>query len=358
MAASTVIFFAGFLALIALLLSLDIGVFHKKDHIIGLKEATVWTGVWIAVALLFSIVVYTHGDWIHGITNEESLTAYYNRYFHGSTTHAYNPALSYEDNLTTFRHRLTLEYLTGYLLEKTLSIDNIFVMIMLFTAFKIDRKYYHKVLFWGILGAIVLRFIFIFAASAVINRFAWVLALFGVFLLYSGLKVFFEKKKDTNAAPPKQHPVERFCARHLRLDYDYETPHFFKKKEGKTFITPLFMSLVVIELTDVVFAVDSIPAVFSITQDPFIVFFSNIFAILGLRSLFFMLESVMGKFSLLKYGLGVLLTFIGVKMLLHSFLHIEISTGASLIVVFGVLVGSICLSLLKDRLQHKAGPKA
>lgn len=351
MSFSTVIFFMGFLALIALLLSLDIGVFHKKDHVIGFKEATIWTGIWIIIALLFAIIVYTHGDWIHGIHDHETLTAYYNRYFHGSTTHYYDSALSYEANLTTFRHTLTLEYLTGYLLEKTLSIDNIFVMIMLFASFKIDRKYYHKVLFWGILGAIVLRFIFIFSASAVISRFSWVLAVFGLFLLYSGVKVFFEKEKD-KTAPLKQHPVEKFCARHFRLDYDYTTPHFFKKKDGKTWITPLFMSLVVIEFTDVVFAVDSIPAIFSITQDPFIVFFSNIFAILGLRSLFFMLESVMGKFSLLKYGLGVLLTFIGIKMLLHTFTGIEISTGASLAVVFGVLVGSICLSLLKDRLPH------
>ena len=251
---------------------------------------------------------------------------------------------SFEDNLSIYRHTLGLEYLTGYFIEKALSIDNIFVMILIFVSFGIDKKYYHRVLFWGILGAIVLRFIFIFLSAALITKFSWVLAVFGGILVISGIRMFF--KKDDEKIDTEHHPVVRFASKHFRVLPQGHGHDFFTRVDHKLYITPLFVVLLVIEFSDVIFAVDSIPAIFSVTQDPFIVFFSNIFAILGLRSLFFMLSSVVDKFWMLKYGLGVLLTFIGVKMLLNTFWEIEIGTGASLIVILGILTLSIVFSML------------
>jgi tellurite resistance protein TerC len=257
---------------------------------------------------------------------------------------ALDSALGFEANMEMYRKTLTLEYLTGYLLEKALSIDNIFVMIMIFISFGIEEKYYHRVLFWGIIGAIVLRFIFIFASAALIQQFSWILAIFGGILVISGIKMFFEKNDEK--IDTEKHPMVRFASKHFRLLPQGHGHDFFVRMDGKRYITPLFVVLLVIEFSDVIFAVDSIPAVFSVTQDPFIVFFSNIFAILGLRSLFFMLSNVMNMFWTLKYGLGVLLTFIGVKMLLHTFWHIEIGTGMSLLIIAGILVLSILLSII------------
>jgi tellurite resistance protein TerC len=341
---SELIFFIGFLLLVNFLLALDVGVFHKKDHIIGIKEAAVWTVIWISIALLFNGLIFWHGEWVHGVSDTASLKAYYAHYFPGNTTHFYNDTISYAENLKILRNRMGMEYLTGYLMEKSLSIDNIFVMIMIFISFGIEKKYYHRVLFWGIIGAIVLRFIFIFAASALITKFIWTLAVFGVMLLYSGIKMFFEKSEER--IDTANHPVVRWAAKFFRVSRELDGHNFFTKKQGKVYITPLFLVLLVIEFSDVIFAVDSIPAVFSITQDPYIVFFSNIFAILGLRSLFFLLDGVMDKFWLLKPGLGVLLTFIGTKMLLDTIFHIEISTMASLFVILGILIVSISASLM------------
>ena len=330
--------------LVTLLLGLDIGVFHKKDHVIGIKEAAIWTVIWISIALLFDGVIFLHGEWIHGIDDAESMQAYYSSYYHGSTTHVYDAASAYSENLKVFRNNMGMEYLTGYLMEKSLSIDNIFVMIMIFSSFNISKKYYHRVLFWGILGAIVLRFIFIFAASALISRFAWVLAVFGLILLYSGFKMLV--KKDEEKVDTENHPVVRWASRLFRVSRKLDGHNFFTKINGKLYMTPLFLVLLVIEFSDVVFAVDSIPAVFSITHDPYIVFFSNIFAILGLRSLFFLLDGVIGKFWLLHYGLGILLVFIGVKMLLGTIFNLEISTLTSLFVILGILVFSILFSFV------------
>src|SRR5574344_3148378 len=341
---SELIFFIGFLLLVNFLLALDVGVFHKKDHIIGIKEAAVWTVIWISIALLFNGLIFWHGEWVHGVSDTASLKAYYAHYFPVNTTHFYNDTISYAENLKILRNRMGLEYYTGYLMEKSLSIDNIFVMIMIFISFGIEQKYYHRILFWGIIGAIVLRFIFIFGASVLIQEFTWILAVFGFVLVYSGIHMFFSKmdeKIDT-----KNHVVVKFVSKHFRMLGSYEGHNFFKKVNGKMLITPMFLVLMVIEFSDIVFAVDSIPAIFSITQDPYIVFFSNIFAILGLRSLFFLLDGVMDKFWLLKPGLGVLLTFIGTKMLLDTIFHIEISTMASLFVILGILLVSITASLM------------
>ena len=335
------LFFGGFLLIVVIMLVLDLGVFHKKDHVISFKEASVWTFVWISLALIFAVVIYFCAEWIHGITTMEQLQAINVKHGHNL---ALDSALGFEANMEMYRKTLTLEYLTGYLLEKALSIDNIFVMIMIFISFGIEEKYYHRVLFWGIIGAIVLRFIFIFASAALIQQFSWILAIFGAILVISGIKMFFEKNDEK--IDTEKHPMVKFASKHFRLLPQGHGHDFFVRMDGKRYITPLFVVLLVIEFSDVIFAVDSIPAVFSVTQDPFIVFFSNIFAILGLRSLFFILSNVMNMFWTLKYGLGVLLTFIGVKMLLHTFWHIEIGTGMSLLIIAGILVLSILLSII------------
>ncbi len=341
-------FFGGFLVLVTFMLVLDLGVFHKKDHVISFKEATAWTCVWISLALVFAVVIYFCAEWIHGITTMEQLQAINVKHGHNL---ALDASLGLDANMDMYRKAMTLEYLTGYLLEKALSIDNIFVMIMIFVSFGIDQKYYHRVLFWGIIGAIVLRFVFIFVSAALIQEFSWILAVFGAILVISGIKMFFDKNDEK--IDTEKHPMVRFCSKHFRLHPQGRGHDFFCRIDGKRYITPLFVVLLVIEFSDVIFAVDSIPAVFSVTQDPFIVFFSNIFAILGLRSLFFMLSNVMNMFWTLKYGLGVLLTFIGVKMLLHTFWHIEIGTGMSLLVIAGILVLSIVISLIFPQKEKK-----
>lgn len=338
-----ILFMGGFLLLVALLLTLDLGVFHKKDHVISFKEATVWTCVWIGTALLFCLFIFFKAEWIHGIETMEQLVAINAQHGHKLALEG----LSFEEGIKLYRNAMSIEYLTGYLVEKSLSIDNIFVMIMIFMAFNVEKIYYHRVLFYGILGAIVLRFIFIFAAAALIQKFHWILILFGLILIFTGVKMFLQrnKKEDVDV---KHHPVVKFLTKYKLATSQFHNHDFFlkSKETGKWLATPLFVVLLIVEFSDVIFAFDSIPAIFSITQDPYIVFFSNIFAILGLRSLFFMLESVMDKFHYLKIGLAVLLTFIGVKMLLPDLCGVHIETNTSLLVILGVLIVSIAASLI------------
>lgn len=336
------IFMLAFLFLVGMMLTLDLGVFHKKDHIISFKEAAMWTAIWIGMALLFYLFIYLRAEWIHGIDTPEKLIAINQRHGHNIQLDWTKP---FADNIQLYRNAMSLEYLTGYLVEKSLSIDNIFVMIMIFMAFNVDKRYYHRVLFFGILGAIVLRFIFIFAAAALIQRFHWILLIFGLILIYTGVKMFLQRnKKET--IDTEHHPVVKMLSKRHLATSQFSGHDFFVKENHRWLCTPLFVVLMIIEFSDVIFAFDSIPAIFSITQDPYIVFFSNIFAILGLRSLFFMLESVMDKFAYLKIGLAVLLTFIGVKMLLPDLCHVHISTGISLIIILGILFMSILLSIL------------
>ena len=238
---------------------------------------------------------------------------------------------------------MTISYISGYLLEKTLSVDNLFVMMMIFTSFGVSKKEYQHVLNWGIFGAIVLRCIFIFLGSAFVTRFSWLLTVFGLFLVYSGFKMFFEKKKDEEV-DVANHPVVKFLSRHFRVTSEFLGDHFFVRNAGKLFITPLFITVVFIEFSDLVFAFDSIPAIFSITIDPYVVFFSNIFAILGLRAMFFLLAGVADKFWLLKPGVSFLLLFIGIKLLIHDFF--EIDAVWSLVFIVLVLVVSIVGSLV------------
>ncbi len=344
----------GFLVLVAAMLAIDLGLVNKKDHVVSLREALVWTGVWIGTALLFCLFIYFRAEWIHGITTFEELELLNARHHHKLDL---DPAAGLEAGLQAYRRAMSLEYLTGYLIEKALSVDNIFVMIMIFLSFKVDQKYYHKILFWGIIGAVVLRFLFIFTASALIQQFVWVLWIFGGILIFSGVKMLFEKEggdeKDVT-----QNRFVRFLSKHFRMTPDDGGGRFFVRRDGKRYMTLLFLVLMVIEGSDVIFAVDSIPAIFSVTLDPYIVFFSNIFAILGLRSLFFVLSGVMGKFAYLKTGLAALLTFIGVKMLLPMVgtkllpllglkaLDLHISTPVSLLVILGILAVSIVASLV------------
>lgn len=342
------LFFIVFILFIVLMLSLDLGVFHKKDHEVGIREAAKWTTVWVLLALGMGVLLFLHAEWIHGIGSMDDLLAYAKG--QPQLLAALQGAESYEAALALYRHEVTEQYLAGYFLEESLSIDNIFVMIMIFASFGIEKKYYHRVLFWGVLGAIVMRFVFIFALGALVTRLSWILAIFGVILIYSGVKMF--KDKGDEKIDTEKHPMVRFASKHFRVSPKMDGHNFFTAIDGKRYMTPLFLVLLVIEFSDVIFAVDSIPAVFSVTTDPYIVYFSNIFAIMGLRSLFFLLSDVADRFWLLRYGLGVLLCFIGLKMIGGEFFGLHISTMASLAVILGILVVSIVLSLAIKRAEN------
>ena len=310
------LFFIIFMVFVVVMLTLDLTVFHKKDHVVGVKEAALQTAMWVALAMGFAALLYFHAEWVHGV-----------------------PMTAAE------KHETAEQFLAGYFLEESLSIDNIFVMIMIFVSFGIKKEYYHSVLFWGIFGAIVLRFIFIFALGALVTKFSWLLAVFGVVLLYSGVKMF--RPQSDEQIDTANHPVVKFASKHFPVTKESFGHDFFHKNEtGKVLLTPLFLVLLVIEFSDIIFAVDSIPAVFSVTTDPVIVYTSNIFAIMGLRSLFFLLSDIADRFWLLHYGLGALLCFIGVKMIGGEFFHWHIDTLASLAVILGILVVSVALSMM------------
>jgi len=315
------LFFSIFMVFVVVMLALDLFVFHRKDHVVGVKEAAIWTGIWVGMAMAFAVLVLFFGDWMV-------------------------PPADANVDLGAYRREMMSEFLAGYFLEESLSIDNIFVMIMIFTSFGIKKEYYHRVLFWGIFGAIVLRFIFIFALGALVTKFSWMLAVFGIILIYSGVKMF--RDKGNEEIDTANHPVVRFASKHFPVTKENHGHDFFHA--GK--MTPLFLVLLVIEFSDIIFAVDSIPAVFSVTQNPVIVYTSNIFAIMGLRSLFFLLSDIADRFWLLHYGLGALLTFIGVKMIGGEFFGWHIPTLASLAVILGILTFSILLSMLIKKPQQ------
>jgi tellurite resistance protein TerC len=299
----------GFNLFILGMLALDLGVFHRKAHEVSLKEAAVWSAVWVTLALVFNA-----GLW----------------YFRGA-----DPAL---------------QFLTGYLIEKSLSVDNIFVIALLFTYFAVPSVYQHRVLFWGILGALVMRAVFILAGAALITKFHWIIYVFGAFLILTGIKMAIFRDAEIH---PEKNPVLRLVRRLMPVTSDYRGKHFFVREAGRWAATPLFLVLMLVESTDLVFAVDSIPAIFAVTQDPFIVYTSNVFAILGLRSLYFLLAGVMQKFSYLKLGLSAVLVFVGVKMVLVDVY--KIPTALSLAVIAALLAISIVASLVKARRDELAG---
>lgn len=296
---STTLLWVGFNVFVLLMLLLDLGVFNKKAHEIKVKEAVLWTIFWIVLSLIFNAGIYFY-----------------------------------------FGYQKALLFFTAYLVEKSLSMDNIFVFLMLFTYFKVNPIYQHKVLFWGVLGALIMRAIFIFAGIALIEKFDWILYIFGAFLIYTGYKMMKEKDKEIH---PEKNPVLKAARKMLPVTRDYRNGYFFVKENGKRFVTPLFIVLLVIESTDVVFAVDSIPAVLAISHDPFIVYTSNVMAILGLRALYFALAAVMRLFRFLHYGLSVILIYVGSKMIVAQ-LGYHIPTEISLGVIAFVLTISIVTS--------------
>ena len=295
------------------MLALDLGVFHRHSHAVSVKEALTWSVVWIGLAMCFNTLIYF----------------FWNSISPGSVYTNQEAALS---------------FLTGYIIEKSLSVDNIFVFVLIFTFFAVPAAYQHRVLFWGVLGALVMRAILILVGAALLKQFHWIIYIFGAFLVFTGIKMAFHKDEEMQ---PHHNPLVRMLKRFMPVTDHYEGESFFVRHAGKLMATPLFVVLLVIESTDLVFAVDSIPAIFAVTKDPFIVYTSNIFAIMGLRSLYFVLASVIDKFHYLKLGLSVVLTFVGTKMLLTDLLKIPI--GLSLAVIIGVLVLSIVASLIRDR---------
>jgi len=339
---SELLFFGVFLFFIFAILVIDLGVFNRNNHVISLKESLFWTALWVSFALGFYVLILSNGQMIHGIADLEHLHQIIDKFQHPIKI----DGLSFEEGLILYRQNLGLEYITGYLIEYALSVDNVFVMIMIFMAFSIEKQYYHRVLFWGIIGAVIMRFLFIFTASALIQQFAWTLYFFGILLIYTGIQMFINRNKE-DKIDTAHHPVVKFASRFFAVDSTYKGPKFNIRKNGKRYITPLFIVVLVIEFTDVIFAVDSVPAIFSITKDPYIVFFSNIFAIIGLRSLFFLLSNAMSYFHFLKHGLAVLLTFIGVKILAHHWLEaIGFETKHSLYVVLAILGVSMIASII------------
>lgn len=336
------LFIAGFIVFIGLMMAIDLGLFGKASKPVSLKQAAIMSGVWVTLAMAFYMLILNFGHLLHNVDSLAKLRDINQKHFHRLAIDNTNlPA-----DLQVYRQTLGLEFLTGYVVEYALSVDNIFVMVLIFTAFGVAPKNYHTVLLWGIIGAIVMRFLFIFLGAALIERFHWILYLFGAFLVYTGISMFVNRNKEEKI-DPENHKVVKFAARFFAVHPHFVGNKFFVKIEGKRMITPLFLVLLIIETTDLIFAVDSIPAIFSITKDPYIVFFSNIFAILGLRSMFFLLVNIIEKFHYLKVGLAALLAFIGLKMLTsHYAEQIGLTTANSLIIILSILATSIVASLV------------
>jgi tellurite resistance protein TerC len=338
------LFFLLFSILVIAIMLVDLGIFKKAGAAeVTFKEAGFWTGAWVLLAISFYFFLGQFGGMVHGITDVNGLISVKELY----APHIDLGSGSFSDQLAIFQNNLSLEFITGYLVEYSLSADNVFVFILIFNSFGVQKRYYKKILVWGILGAIILRLIFIFLGAALLQKFDWIIYVFGAFLVYTGVKILFTKQHDEEINP-SEHPIVKFLSRFFNVYHRNVIGRFFvRMKTGKLFITPIFVIVVVIAFTDILFAVDSIPAIFSISKDPYIVFFSNVFAVMGLRSLFFFLSNLMGLFRFLPMGLGVLLSFVGLKMLGHHYLtEIGFGTLSSLAVIVGILATSIILSLL------------
>lgn len=352
MFSSETLFFSSFVVFILLMLALDLGIFSKSSHTVSFKEAVAWSVVWVSLALAFFVFLRYEGHLIHNPQNLEEIIARVD--IEDRSVLALSSDKSFEENLQVYRNYISVEFITAYLIEYALSADNIFVIILIFSSFGLREEYYKKVLFWGVLGAIVMRFIFIFLGIELVKQVHWVLYLFGAFLVYQGVKIFFEKEEEEEAIDPQKHPVVRFASRYFAVYPHYEGDKFFVKKGGKKMMTTLFLVLMIVEFTDLIFAVDSVPAVLGITHDQPIAYFSNIFAIMGLRSMFFLLSNVMHLFHYLKYGLGVLLTFIGAKMILEYPLKaIGFQPVYSIYIIISILATSIILSLIFPKKEEK-----
>ncbi|MEP6717672.1 MAG: TerC family protein [bacterium] len=298
---STAALWIGFAVFILFMLSLDLGLFNRRAHAIKYREAAIWSGIWIGLATIFAGIVFYYQGRMRG-----------------------------------------LEFVTGYLIELSLSVDNLFVFLLIFSYFKVPSKYQHRVLFWGVMGALVMRLTMIFIGAALINRFHWIIYIFGAFLVYTGIKMFTQEDNDFQ---PEDNALVRFVTRVMPMTRTYDEKKFFTRVNGRLMGTLLLLVLVIVEVADLVFAVDSIPAIFAITTNTFIVYTSNVFAILGLRSMYFLIAGVVEKFHYLKIGLAIVLTFIGVKMLIVA-VHIIIPIWFSLVFVAVVLLSSVVASLV------------
>jgi len=307
----------GFNVFVLAMLALDLGVFHRKSHAVSGKEALTWSLIWISLSLVFNAVIYFYWDRM-------------------------------APNSTYTNGEAALAFFTGYLIEKSLSVDNIFVFILIFSFFAVPAAYQHRVLFWGILGALIMRGTLIAVGAALLEEFHWIIYVFGAFLIFTGIRMALQQEEHVQ---PDKNPVVKFFRRFMPVTENFEKDQFFVRRAGKLFATPLFLILLVVESTDLIFAVDSIPAIFAVTQDPFIVYTSNVFAILGLRALYFLLANVMDKFQYLKLGLSAVLVFIGAKMVIVDFYEIPI--GISLGVVAGILTISILASLWKAKIEQR-----
>jgi tellurite resistance protein TerC len=308
----------GFNIFVLAMLALDLGVFHRKAHAVSGKEAVTWSIVWISLSLAFNAVIYFYWDRMM-------------------------PGSAYSNS------EAALAFLTGYLIEKSLSVDNIFVFILIFSFFGVPPAYQHRVLFWGILGALIMRGVLIAVGAALLEQFHWIIYIFGAFLVFTGIRMVWNHEENVE---PDKNPVVKFFRRFMPVTDNFEEDKFFVRRAGKLWATPLFLILLVVESTDLIFAVDSIPAIFAVTQDTFIVYTSNVCAILGLRALYFLLANVMDQFEYLKYGLAAVLTFVGIKMVIVDFYHIEV--GASLAVVAAILTIAVLASLWKARHTSEA----
>lgn len=314
-----------FFALVVGILALDLGIFNKTPHIISSKEAGKWTALWVTLSFIFSGVIY----WLYGTD-----------YLANSTQLSQSTA--------------AMKFITGYLIELSLSIDNIFVIAVIFASFRIPQKYQHRVLFWGILGAIIFRGLMIGFGVAIINKFTWTTYVFGAFLIFTAAKMLFSKKED-DAFDPKHSAIYKLIGKIIPITSEHDKEKFFvRTHNGKKAATPLFVALMLIEVMDVLFAVDSVPAILSITSDPFIVFSSNIFAILGLRSMYFFLANMLEKFNHLEYSLIIILTFVGVKMLAHD--YVKLPEWASLLFIVVCLAGGVVFSLYTASKAEAAKP--
>lgn len=356
------LFLVLFIVFITGILMFDLLCVGRGHHVVSIKEASVWTVVWVCLALAFFCFLRYEGHLVHGIDSFEELQHVTQKYglnfkYDGlPLDEAIANGLTIESAVEQYQKSSSIDFISGYLIEETLSIDNLFVMLMLLTGFGVRKKDYKSVLFWGILGAIILRFAFIFLGSTLIQKFNWILLVFGVYLAYMGVKMFFQKEEDNAPTDPREHKLVKFLSKHFSVYPRYVNGRFFiRDHKGKFFITPLLIVVLTIEFTDVIFAFDSIPAIFSVTCDPYIVFFSNIFAIIGLRSMFFMLAGAVDKFCYLKQGVAVLLLFVGAKLLLHHWLDsIGFSSVHSLYIILGIITLSIVLSLMFPKKSAEA----
>jgi tellurite resistance protein TerC len=319
-------FYVGFTFFILVVLALDLGVFHKKAHEVSFKESSIWTAIWISMALIFNFLFYLYAQ--YRFSTHERYTSI--------------PGFDADAQAKTS----ALEFLTGFVIEKSLAIDNIFIFAVVFAYFGIPKIYQHRVLFWGILGALIFRAIFI-AMGSVLMQYHWVVVFFGGLLILTGLKMFFA---GTEAQNLENNFIIRQLKKVFKVHPKIEGQKFFFKKDGITYVTPLFLALVFLELSDIIFAVDSVPAIFALTKEPLIVFTSNIFAILGLRSMYFMLAGVMDKFAFIKYGLASVLIFVGLKMVwLNAAFDGKFPIGWSLAIIATLIGSSIVISIIIDR---------